>query len=515
MNARRPVESRQPGTGEAWRTYASADADAVHRAVALARAAQPAWQGTPLGERLLILRRFHEALFRRRREAADLIWRETDKPPAEALAAEVGVVLDNCRHLERAVPRLLRAPWFGSRSVALVRKRLRVVNEPFGVVGIITPWNYPLALSCGRILPALMTGNAAVYKPSEFTPSVAELIRELLADAGLPDGVLRLVHGDGETGAAVAGAVDKIFLTGSLRAGRAVARVGAERMVPVELELGGSDAAIVLADADLAHAAAGLAWGRFSNAGQSCVAPKRVFVEQAAYQPFLDAVAAVVGRLRAGSTAEPDADVGAMIRPEFRAVLEAQLADAVARGARVVATVPAPSGVFAPTVLTDVPDDARAMREETFGPLMVVAAVRDADDAVARANASTFALSASVWSRDVARAGAIALRLDAGTVAVNDVMVTAGIAELPHGGNRESGTGRVNGDAGLRAYVREKGIASDRLHSTRQPWWFGYSRAHLAGVDAFLRFAHDRSLFGRLRAVPGVLRLLLRPDRRI
>jgi acyl-CoA reductase-like NAD-dependent aldehyde dehydrogenase len=464
---------------------------------------------------MLVLRRFHDLVYERRAEIADVIRRETDKPVAEAMTTEIGVVLDEALFLSRAVPRAVRAPWFGSGSLALGRKRLRVTHEPYGVVAIIAPWNYPLALACARLLPALATGNAVVFKPSELTPSTGELTRQLLIDAGIPADVVGLVQGDGTTGAALAAApVDKVFFTGSVASGRAVALSCASRLVPCGLELGGSDAAIVLADANPAHAASGLAWGRFSNAGQTCIAPKRVFVEAAVYEPFVRELTRVVLQLRAGAGADETTDVGAMIRPEFRAVLEAQRDDAIARGARVAAVADAGNAaVFPPTVLVDVPPDARAMREETFGPLMTVIRVADADDAIARANATEFGLSASIWSRDVARAAKLAVRLDCGAVAINDVLVTAGAPELPHGGVKQSGMGRAHGMEGVTDCMRTKGIISDRFPSWRQAWWFGYSREFGEGADAFLTLAHSRSVIARLAAIPKVLRLLLRPDR--
>ena len=511
---RRPVESRQPSTGETWRTFAAASPEDVLEAVAAARAAQPAWAAQPVGVRLQVLRRFHDLLYDRRHEIAGVISRETDKPAVEALATEVTVALDEARYLTRAVPRLLRTPWFASGSLGYLRKRLRIVHEPHGVVAVISPWNYPFMLACARLLPALATGNAVVFKPSELTPSTGEVARQLFVDAGVPADVIALVQGDGMTGAALAAApVDKVFFTGSVASGRSVAISCASRLVPCGLELGGSDAAIVLADANLAHAASGLAWGRFSNAGQTCVAPKRILVEDAAFEPFMEALAAAVAKLRVG-TGDDTTDVGAVIRPEFRVVLEAQRDDAVARGAIVAAVAPtANANVFPPTVLVNVPDDARALREETFGPLMTVIRVRSADEAVARANASEFGLSGSVWSRDIARAGWIAGQLDCGTVAINDVLCTAGIPELPHGGVKHSGIGSTHGMEGLVECVRTKGIAADRFSWMRQAWWFGYSRAYGKGIDAFVTFAHGRSVAKRIAAIPAMIRLLLRPDR--
>ncbi len=505
---RRPVESRDPRTGAVWRRFEAADSEEVGAAVAQARSAQPAWAALPAGTRMEMLRRFHDLAYARRTELAALVSRETGKPVAEALATEVAVVLDDTRFLRRTIPRLMRAPWAAASSRALIRKRVRVVPEPHGVVGVIAPWNYPFMLACSRLLPALATGNAVVFKPSEFTPSVGEATWQLLVESGVPSAVVQLIQGDGAVGAALVEApVDKVFFTGSVRAGRAVAVAAARRLAPCELELGGSDAAIVCADANIPMAAAGLAWGRFSNAGQTCVAPKRVFVEAAAYDRFLEETSRVVASLRVGA-AEPEADVGPMIRPEFRAVIEAQRDDALDRGARVVCTGDAGGPAFPPTVLADVPADARAMREETFGPLMVVTAVRDASDAVARANASEYGLSASVWSRDTARAGALASRLEAGTVAINDVVVTAGMPELPHGGVKQSGFGRAHGEAGILACLRTRGIVSERLPGMRQSWWFGDPARQLAGMDAFLRAVHDPSAVRRARAWPALLRFL-------
>ena len=492
---------------------------AVTSAVAAARAAQPAWAATPIGVRVAMLARFHELVYRRRADIAALVARETGKPPLEALSTEIGVVLDDALFLQRAIPQHLKSPWFNSASRALMRKRLRVVHEPYGVVGVIAPWNYPFMLACARILPALATGNAVVFKPSELTPETGALTRALLVEAGVPEDVIGLVQGDGAAGAALAASpVDKVFLTGSTGAGRSVARACADRLVPCSLELGGSDPAIVLADADIPTAASGLVWGRFTNAGQTCLAPKRIFVETAVYDAFVTAVARATATLRVGSAAGESMDIGAMIAPRFRTAIENQLSDAIARGARIVAsapTVPGSSGdaLFAPTVLADVPAGARVMTEETFGPLMVIERVSDEDEAVARANAGEYGMAASVWTRDSARAGRIAGRLICGAVSINEVLVTAGIAELPHGGVRMSGYGRVHGSAGIADCVRTKGIVAERFPGWRQGWWFGYSARSQAQIDAFIRFAHDPSPLGRLRALPGVLRLLISPDR--
>jgi succinate-semialdehyde dehydrogenase/glutarate-semialdehyde dehydrogenase len=494
----RAVESRDPATGEVWR-----------RTGAAARAAQPAWAATPVRERAALLERFRRVLYRRRREVAELLTRENGKPLASALTGEVLVVLEFARFYARQAPTALGSPkWFTPRGMVMLRKRVRIEHEPYGVIGIISPWNYPLTLAAGSLLPALVAGNAVVLKPSEYTPSVGAILGELLAEAGLPPGLAHVVQGDRGTGAAlIESGVDKVVFTGSGASGRKVATACAERMIPFTLELGGSDPAVVLDDADVALTAAGIVWGRFSNAGQTCVAPKRVYAVERVYEPLLAALAAGVSRLRVGAGRD-GADVGPLIRPSQRVELLAQLDDALARGARVVATAPLPADAaedaafVAPTLLADVPASARVLHEETFGPLLPVVRVRDADEAVRLANASEFGLSASVWSRDARRALGVAARLEAGTVAINDAVIVAGMADVPHGGVKASGTGRSHGLAGLMECVRTKTVVVDRLPSLPQLWWFGEKPgASYAQLDGAVAAAHGTGAAGRVRGV--------------
>ncbi len=512
----RPVESRDPATGEVWKSYTALSATEVTAAVAKARAALPAWAATPLGSRLRLLRRFHEVLYRRRHDVAAVLTRENGKTASEAFSTEIATALDFANYYARVTPRFLRPSWKMGLSMAMKRKRVRVLHEPFGVIGIIAPWNYPFMLPAAEMLPALATGNVVLLKPSEFTPTTGALLGELFAEAGAPDGVVTILQGDGSTGAALANAdIDKMFFTGSVATGRKVAVACSQRLIPSSLELGGSDAAIVLADANIHHAALGVAWGRFSNAGQTCVAPKRVFVEAPVYDAFVTELAKVVNALRVGAGTSADTDVTGVIRPASVATLTAQRDDATARGARIVAQAQAPAGshYFAPTVLADVPADARVLNEETFGPLLPVVKVRDADDAVARANASEFGLSGSVWSRDTGKATALAARLETGSVTINDAIVAPGMVEVPHGGVKTSGAGRTHGMEGLAECVRTKTVIADWFSGWRQAWWYGYSASHAAGLDAFVRFSHSPSLIERLMAIPPFLRILLAPKR--
>lgn len=514
---RRSVESIEPGTGEVWRRFEHATADEIRAATGVARQAQLAWAADGLDRRLAVLERFHDVLLERRREVAKTISRENGKPVSEAMASEVVVTLDLARYYRAEAPRFLSAGWFTPSSVSMWRKRVRLEHEPYGVVGIISPWNYPLMLPAGLIIPALVAGNAVIMKPSELTPSTGELLALMLRDAGVPPGVFTVVQGDGEVGRELTRAdVDKIFFTGSVATGRRVAVACAERLIPCVLELGGSDAAIVLSDADVEHAASGLLWARFSNCGQTCVAPKRVFVEESIHDALVTALTRRVQSLQVSAARDGGAELGPLVRPFQRELLTAQLDDAIARGAHVAARAQLATDdtlCFAPTLLTDVPPDARVLTEETFGPVLPIVRVRSEDEAVERANSSDFGLSASIWSRSRTRALRVASRLEAGTVMINDAGSVAGMADVPHGGVKSSGSGRSHGRHGLEECVRVKAIVDDRFTRWRQPWWFGYSAEGLQDMDGYARATHGRTLRERLSGLLPMLRLVFRPRR--
>ena len=335
--------------------------------------------------------------------------RENGKPAVEALTTEIMVTLDLARFFARRAPHVLADRHFTPFNIAMWRKRVTVRHEPLGVVGVISPWNYPFMLAAGLLLPAVAAGNGVLFKPSEFSPTTGVLLGEILNASGIPPGLVQVLTGDGSTGAAVIEAgVDKVFFVGSAATGRKVAQECGARLTPCVLELGGSDPSIVLADADLDSAASGIVWGRFSNAGQTCTASKRILVESAVYDAFVEKLGARVRALHVGPGASVDTDVGPMIRPSQAAALQRQLDDALARGATIAAQGGTAAGgdFMAPTLLVNVSPDMQVLREETFGPLLPVVRVRDADEAVRIANASSYGLSASVWGRDLAHARA-------------------------------------------------------------------------------------------------------------
>lgn len=510
--AAHPIESRDPATGEVWRRFPAATSTDVAAAVATARRAQPAWLAMPLRERAHRIAAFRRALYARRDDVARTISRECGKPPVEALG-EVLVTLDFARYYSSSrVLRVLRPAHFTGATPPMWRKRVRISQEPFGVIGVISPWNYPFMLASAILLPALVTGNAVLLKPSEFTTQSGLLIGELLREAGVPAELVHVLPGDRVAGAAlIEQGCDKIFFTGSEATGRKVAAECGARLVPCVLELGGSDAAIVLDDADLEHTADGIVWGRFSNSGQTCVAPKRVLVHQAVYDQFLNALSARVRALNA-TTARDASEMGPLIRPEQTARLRGQYDDALAHGAHVAASGPSDAKhLFPPTVLAGVTPDMRVLREETFGPILPVLRVRDDDEAVARANDSPYGLSASVWSGSRSRALAVAARLEAGSVVLNDSVIVAGMSDVPHGGVKASGSGRAHGVWGLLECVRTKTVVEERLPRMRQAWWFPYGAGTRDAFDGAVAALHGRGVTERLGGLWRARALLRRP----
>lgn len=472
---RRRLRLRSPATLEEIGEIEVHTADDVRAVVERARKAQQQWAEASFAERGRVLRRAVQELLARQDEFVATIERETGKPAFETLSAEL---LAGCDALEFWAKRARKL--LAERVVPLhlmKTKKLRLVYKPLGVVGIITPWNFPFILALNPCAQALMAGNAVVLKPSEVTPHAGCLVEELFRAAGLPEGVLTCVTGDGETGAALVEAgVDKISFTGSVRTGRQVAEACGRRLIPCTLELGGKDPMVVCADADLERASSGAVYGAFANAGQVCVSTERVYVVDAVADEFLRRVVEKTGRLRQGTGGE--SDVGPLIWPPQLEIIERHVEDARRHGARVLTggrRNPAYHGYFyEPTVLADVDHEMLVMREESFGPLLPVMRVRDEAEALRLANDSPYGLNASIWTRDKRRGTELARQVQSGCAVVNDCMITYGIPESPFGGVGESGIGRVNGELGLKSYCAVQSIVVDRFGSKAEPIWFPY-----------------------------------------
>jgi succinate-semialdehyde dehydrogenase/glutarate-semialdehyde dehydrogenase len=506
--AARTVSSINPATGESLAELECATEAEVHAAVARARAAQPAWNGLGVRKRTAALRKFQELLHEKKSTVAQLITREAGKPCVEALLTEVLVVLDAARFCIENAYGFLREQPIPHGNLAMKTKSGRILREPHGVIGIISPWNYPFSIPATEGLAALATGNAVVVKPSELTSLTALELASLLHQAGVPTDVFQVIVGDGATGAAlVNGEIDKLVITGSVPTGRRIAQAAAARLLPVVLELGGKDPMLVLEDADIEIASSGAVWGAFANAGQACLSVERCYVQRNLYQPFLEACARKTKQLRVGNGMNSEIDVGPLIHERQLRNVESHVEDARARGARVLAggtrLEELGANFYAPTVLADVTHEMHIMREETFGPVLPVMPFGSDEEAIRLANDSEYGLAASVWTRDRARGEAVARRIHAGTVMVNDAVSCFGISEAPHGGFKASGIGRAHGRFGLEEMVRVKYLGSDRLPSVKKVWWYGYGEAFTRQMEGFLDLQFARGLGRRLR---GALR---------
>jgi succinate-semialdehyde dehydrogenase/glutarate-semialdehyde dehydrogenase len=503
--ATRRVASTNPATGELLRELDCASDAEILAAVAQAHAAQPAWAARSVEDRIGSLRKFQRLLHENKTEVATLITREAGKPYVEALLTEALVVLDAAGFLIDNAFAFLREQPVPHGSIAMKTKKGRILREPYGVIAIISPWNYPLSIPAVDALAALVTGNSVVLKPSEFTSLIALKLGSLLHTAGVPKEVFQVVVGDGATGAALLNSdIDKLIFTGSVPTGKRIAQTAAARLLPVVLELGGKDPMLVLDDADLDVASSAAVWGAFVNAGQACLSVERCYVHQSLYEKFLAACVTKTRQLRMGNGMDPQTDIGPMIHERQLRIVEMQVEEARAHGARVLAggaRLPELGPHFyAPTVLADVTHEMRIMREETFGPVLSVAPFTSDAEAIRLANDSEFGLAGSVWTRDAKRGEAIGRQIAAGTVMVNDAISCFGISEAPHGGFKASGIGRSHGQFGLEEMVRVKYLDVDRLPSMKKLWWYSYGEKLTQQMEAFvdLQFAHR--IGDRLRA---------------
>ncbi|GIW71821.1 MAG: aldehyde dehydrogenase [Planctomycetota bacterium] len=494
---------REGGTAEQVR-------EQVAHALQRARAAQARWASTSPRERARVLRGARERLRAGAEAAVAALASDLGKPPHEALTTEVVADVELfdwwCRH----APRLLAPRRVRLDPLHYPGKRAWIERAPAGVLGLITPWNLPVAIPLRTIVPALLAGDAVVWKPSELAPASARFVASLFTEL-LPADLLVVLPGAPAYGAALAAAgCDRLCFTGSAATGRKVARAAAETLTPVSLELGGKDAAIVCADVDLERAARGIVWAAFYNAGQNCAALQRCYVERAIYERFEERVVALARTLRAG----PGGELPPLASPAQLERVAAQLEDAQRRGARVLCGAQRhQERWYLPTVLAEVPPDALVLQEETFGPVLSLVAVANAEEAVAQANASPYGLTASIWTRDLARARALARRLAAGVVTVNNHAFTGALPMLPWGGLKASGHGVTSSPHALEHLTQPRAVVIDRGQGPGDVWWYPYTETLLELARGSLRLLGGG--LGRLAALPRLLGALRRRQREL
>ncbi|MCY0941661.1 succinic semialdehyde dehydrogenase [Streptomyces antarcticus] len=455
-----------PFTGDRLAELPEATPEDVAEAFDRARAAQPAWAAVPVRKRAAVLLRFHDLVLARQAEVLDLIQLETGKARLHA-HEEVQAVAIAARHYGRKAPSYLRPK--GHTGAMPTLTKVTELRQPRGVVGQIAPWNYPLELSVGDALPAFVSGNALVMKPDTETALTALWARDLLIEAGLPAEVFQIVLGEGPVvGPEVVRHADYVSFTGSTRTGREVARGAADRLVGVSLELGGKNAMLVLHDADVEKAAAGAVRACFSSAGQLCISIERLYVHASVADTFVERFAARTKAMRLGSSLAYGADMGSLVGTRQLETVQRHVDEAVAKGAVLVAGGSARPDIgplfYEPTILDGVEAPMAVCGEETFGPVVSVYRFTDEDEVIAQANATSYGLNSSVWTKDARRGHAVAARLRTGTVNINEGYAPAyGSAQAPMGGMKDSGLGRRHGSEGILKYTEAQTVAHQRL----------------------------------------------------
>lgn len=500
------LKSFNPRTGEVMREIPAVAPAEVRDFVEQARKVAPEWAAIDPQGRARHIREIRVQLKKRADEIAEIIAAETGKPHHEALAHEVLAPLFQLAYLEHLAPKVLKPKRLIPVLGPILGYKARMEFRPLGVVGCITPWNFPITNTFLAVASPLFAGNAIVVKPSEVTPACGEVIRELF-DV-LPSGVATVIQGDGEVGAALVDApCDKISFIGSPATGRRICATAATHLTPVVMELGGKDAAIVCSDADVDLTSSGILWGAFANAGQICASIERAYVVDSVADEFQDKLVSKVGRLKQGE------DLGSLTFRRQLDIVSSQVGDAVKKGAKVL-TGGAEAGKknengtlwYAPTVITDVTDDMTVLNEETFGPVLTIIRVRDEEEALERANRDGVNLTASVWTTDKSKRERLVAGLRAGSITHNMHIETSVGPWGTWGGVGESGFGRLNGELGLLEFTVPTHVSYSGMPKLRRGYWYPYDETSRRFTRSLIDFLGSREAPQRLTALKGVLK---------
>lgn len=501
------IISVNPATGEENCRIAKSTAGDVHSTIERSRNAAKIWRNKTFAERRMVIMDAREIILSEMDAIAHLISSETGKPPAEATSTEIAPVLDLMRYFANNTDKLLKPRKINIGLFGWMGRRSEIVYQPLGVVAIIPPWNYPFTIPLGETAMALMAGNAVIIKPSELTTLVGLKIGEIFSRVSPLKDLVQIIPGDGKTGAElVESCPDKILFTGSVATGKKIAESAAKNLTPFVLELGGKDPMIVLEDADLEAASSAAVWSAFSNSGQTCASVERLYVQKNVADKLIDLIVAKTRNLKQGSGDDPSISLGSMTSQMQLDTVTDHVENFESSGAKILTggkqNAELSGLFFEPTVITNVSNDMRAMREETFGPTLPIAVFSTDEEAIELANDSEFGLTASVWTKDLSRGKRIARQIEAGTVTVNEVTYTHGIGQTPWGGFKNSGQGRTHGVEGLMELVQSQHIHTNRFTFIPDAWWLPYSPTATVTFRGFAKYFATGSLIKTTQLLP-------------
>ncbi len=506
QNGSSSLKSFNPRTGDTMREIAAVSPAEVRDYVEQARKVAPEWGAIDPEGRARIIGKIRTRIKEKTDDIVEVVSAETGKPPAEALLHEVLTPLLQLAYLQHLAPKVLKRKRVAPVIAPLLGFKSRMEFRPFGVVGCITPWNFPITNSFLALASPLFAGNTIVVKPSEVTPGCGEMLREILEP--LPSGVATVIQGGGDVGAALVDApCDKISFIGSPVTGRKICSAAAEHLTPVVMELGGKDSAIICSDADIDLTTSGIMWGAFANAGQICVSIERAYVVDEIADEFQEKLLSKLARLEQG------VDIGSLTFAPQLDIVSGQVDDAVAKGATVLAGGTGAgkknengSLWYAPTVITDVTSDMTVLKNETFGPILTLIRVRDEDEALQRANTDGVNLTASVWTRDSKKRERLVHGLRAGSITHNFHIESAGGAWGTWGGVGESGFGRLNGELGLLEFTVPTHVSYSAMPKMKRSVWYPYDAGSERLTRSLIDFFGSKEAPQKLSAIKGVLK---------
>ncbi len=505
------IISYDPATGEDVGRVPQMSAEDVNETIGRARSAFLKWKQTSFAERRRYVMKAREVILAELDDIAHLISAESGKPFSEAIAMEIAPVLDLMQHFARNTEKMLRPAKIGIGLYGMLGRTSKIVYHPLGIVGIIPAWNYPFSIPLGETVMALMAGNTVVIKPSELTPLVGLKIGEIFEKAGFPEDTVQIVTGDGRTGAALVMATpDKIMFTGSVATGKKIAESAAKNLTSVVLELGGKDPMIVFEDANLELAASAAVWGAFCNSGQSCSSVERLYVHESVADKLTKLIVEKTRGLKQGPGYSEDVSIGAMSSEKQLKIVEDHVEDFRSAGANILTGGKRHADLqglfYEPTVISGATNEMRAMQEETFGPTLPIAVFRTEEEAIKLANDSEFGLTASVWTKDLSKGKRVAEKIEAGSVCVNEVLYTHGIAQTPWGGFKNSGRGRTHGREGLMELVQPQHIHVNRIALLPNAWWMPYSSTAVETFRSLAKHFASGSMRKTSRLMPQLLK---------